>query len=242
MKIDNLLIKQQLSNISQHPTSHRNTSTAIANTGALSHYICPQDPHRKTGTATTPIHVALPSEKIVQSMNEKCELLFNNLPAEAKEAHVIPSITHSSLVSIGKLCDASCIATFDKEKVEVQLHNKTVLKGQRDTTTGLWRFPLSTQETCHNAYQKHKHADLVTYLHAAAGSPAKSIWINAIKQGFFHSWPGLTVELVNKHLPDTTATAKGHLDQTRKNTKQEPQKELETESQTTNQLMNTLHA
>ncbi len=44
-----------------------------------------------------------------------------------------------------------------------------------------------------------------------------STWIKAIQKGFFQSWPGLTSEAVHKHLEASEATAKGHLDQTRKN-------------------------
>ena len=36
------------------------------------------------------------------------------------------------------------------------------------------------------------------------------------KEGFFKSWPGLTAALVQKYLPPSIATSKGHLDQTQK--------------------------
>jgi len=38
-----------------------------------------------------------------------------------------------------------------------------------------------------------------------------------IKHCFFATWPGLAVQNFNKRLPKSTATAKGHLDQQRKN-------------------------
>ena len=39
----------------------------------------------------------------------------------------------------------------------------------------------------------------------------KSTWLKAIKNNQFLTWPGLTTDLVNKHLPMSTATAQGHL-------------------------------
>jgi hypothetical protein len=53
--------------------------------------------------------------------------------------------------------------------------------------------------------------------HAATGSPVPSTWVRAIHAGHYATWPGLTAELVNKHLPPSLATAKGHLDQQRQN-------------------------
>jgi hypothetical protein len=58
---------------------------------------------------------------------------------------------------------------------------------------------------------------LVIFLHAAAGSPTPSTWIPAIKKRFYATWPGLTTQLVSKHLPPSAATIKGHLDQQRQN-------------------------
>ena len=60
-------------------------------------------------------------------------------------------------------------------------------------------------------------ADLVQYLHRAAFSPVVSTWTRAIDAGFFATWPGLTSDLVRKHLPKSLATAKGHLRQDRQN-------------------------
>ena len=59
--------------------------------------------------------------------------------------------------------------------------------------------------------------DLVTYLHRACFSPVTRTWTKAIDAGFFSTWPGLTSDLVRKHLPKSLATAKGHLKQDRKN-------------------------
>eukprot|EP00957_Ditylum_brightwellii_P049819 3777019-Ditylum_brightwellii.AAC.1 len=55
------------------------------------------------------------------------------------------------------------------------------------------------------------------FLHAAAGSPITSTWIDAISKGYYIMWPGLTADNVRKHLPKSIATSQGHLEQKRKN-------------------------
>ena len=67
-----------------------------------------------------------------------------------------------------------------------------------------------------SAYQTKLLPDLVAFLHVAAFSPSTTTWIDAIKKGFFQSWPGLTTEVVRKYLPKSPVTAIGHTDQKRK--------------------------
>jgi hypothetical protein len=81
---------------------------AIADTGASGHYIRPQDPHNKNGTTQTTITVGLPNGDTLQSNDTGCELAIPQLPPDARQAHLLPGLTHSSLVSIGKLCDEGC--------------------------------------------------------------------------------------------------------------------------------------
>ena len=56
-------------------------------------------------------------------------------------------------------------------------------------------------------------ADLVQYLHRAIINPVVSTWTQAIDSGFFSTWPGLTSDLVRKHLLKYLATTKSHLRQ-----------------------------
>jgi hypothetical protein len=60
---------------------------------------------------------------------------------------------------------------------------------------------------------------LVNYLHKEMFSCTKSALVHAIKKGHLTTWPGLTVEAVNKHLKLTPATAMGHMNQRRQNTR-----------------------
>ncbi len=54
-------------------------------------------------------------------------------------------------------------------------------------------------------------------MHAVCGYLVKSTWLKAIKVGNYIGWPILTECNVQKYYPETTKTAKGHLNQTSKN-------------------------
>ena len=65
--------------------------------------------------------------------------------------------------------------------------------------------------------KKQTHTDLARYLHAACLSPVSWTFATAIKKIFFKTWPGLTPELITKHLPPVIATTQGHLHQEHQN-------------------------
>lgn len=77
------------------------------------------------------------------------------------------------------------------------------------------------QQTFHQAnviLTQHKtKQDLAKYHHACCGSHVPSTFIQAVRNGNFLGFPGLDVNLIDRHLPPNLATAKGHLDQERKN-------------------------
>ena len=61
--------------------------------------------------------------------------------------------------------------------------------------------------------------DLVIYYNHACFFSTKSTWIKYIKNNFFTTWPGLTVELLTEYLPNSILTAKGNLCQSYKLTR-----------------------
>jgi hypothetical protein len=73
-------------------------------------------------------------------------------------------------------------------------------------------------EHANNVHEMRNQGDQVAYLHCGACfSPTKSTWLKAINASYFATWPGLTAELLSKHLPKSIATSKGHLQQERQN-------------------------
>jgi hypothetical protein len=164
----------------------------------------------------------------------------NGLRTLADTADSIPSLK-TTLVSNSKLADANYITVFDREEVNIYDAETTqvvptkqaVMTGWRDRITGLWRVPLqqevnnintdTTQLTAAdtNAITEKIAANVydlpstIRYLHAAAGFPTKSTWLQAINAGFYATWPMLTTKNVSKHFPESEETQKGHMKQVR---------------------------
>jgi hypothetical protein len=136
---------------------------------------------------------------------------------------VLPGLATHSLVSIARLCNNGCTVAFDNQQLVVRRDDQDVLLGPRDPQTKLWLLPLrpGTNTTVpSNAPQPaiqlsnfvlrtSSPSGLIQYLHAAC--------FHAIRNNQFTMWPGLTSAAVLKYLPPSMATAKGHLDQARKN-------------------------
>jgi hypothetical protein len=78
---------------------------------------------------------------------------------------------------------------------------------------------ISQQLQVNFAYSRNDSitAGQLVFLHAALFSPVPSTLLHAIKRGHLTTWPGLTINNVNRFLHKSIATVKGHLDQTRKN-------------------------
>jgi hypothetical protein len=80
------------------------------------------------------------------------------------------------------------------------------------------------QEAAANVYSLPSIPQAIKYLHAVAGFPTKDTWVKAIKSGNYGSWPGLTVDAVNKHFPEAIKTQKGHMKKQRQNVRSTKQK------------------
>jgi hypothetical protein len=73
-------------------------------------------------------------------------------------------------------------------------------------------------------------------MHAVCGCPVESTWLKAIKAGNCVGWPMLNERNVQKYYPETIETAKGHLNQTRKNVHSTKAKTAPLETCDTSQL------
>jgi hypothetical protein len=76
----------------------------------------------------------------------------------------------------------------------------------------------------------------IKWMHAVCGYPVKSTWLKTIKAGNYVGWPMLTKQNVQKYYPETIETAKGHLNQTRKNVRSTKAKPTPLETCDTSQL------
>jgi hypothetical protein len=178
----------------------------------------------------------LPNNATVHASQAGLLPLHPSLSDKAATAHVLDGITNSSLISLGQLCDDNCIAVFTKHNMHVYKDKLCVLTGTRNQRDGLWDIPLVSPSSpiaaapspslqsqpptlaAHAIIRKDMtKTALAQYLYGCCGSPVMSTWQRAIKNGNFVTWPGIDSLSLAKHLPKSIASAKGHLDQERKN-------------------------
>ena len=89
-------------------------------------------------------------------------------------------------------------------KKDIQLYNRLPIQYDNPSLSVIIR-------------KKQTHMELAQYLHASCFSPVQSTFVKAIKNKHFKTWPGLTEQLINKHLPTSIATVQGHIHQQRQN-------------------------
>ena len=92
------------------------TYDPMADSGCTGHYL---------DALTTIVHTREPSEiptnvklpiSSTLASTHQANIPINHLSSQAKHAEIFPNL-HSSLISIGQLCDDESIVTFDKHKV-----------------------------------------------------------------------------------------------------------------------------
>ena len=124
---------------------------------------------------------------------------------------------------------------LDRNNLYSFKNEKVILQGNRSRSSGgLWNILITRQnkstlkgpteaastkqtpspQSMNVILQKYKSAqDLEKYPHAACFPSTSKTLINSIKRNYFVSWPGLFADLIQKHLPQSISTLKGHLNQ-----------------------------
>ena len=67
------------------------------------------------------------------------------LPDVLTESHIVPGLSHLSLIGTRKFADAEFKVLFDMNKCRVHYKGALVLTGKRDEATGLWDLPINPQ-------------------------------------------------------------------------------------------------
>ena len=182
-----------------------------------------------------------PNGELMWSTHE-AELPLRNLPAQAKNIHIIPDLKAGTLLSLGQLCDADCTVQLTKTTIKIKRDNTTIYEGPRDNSTGLWKVPIAEQ--ANGAIGVPGIAERVAYSHAALFSPALSTLEHALKNNFIVNFPELTAQQLRKHPPQSIPMVKGHQDHQRKNirsTRLRPNKNSTTEPEEIIQLDQRTH-
>ena len=132
----------------------------------------------------------------------------------ARQIQIFPKIQTASLISLGVLCDYGCTITLDKQVMSIQNNEELITRGTRNKNTGMWEVPLGPKKSknvVNNILAQTSQSELAQYLHAALFIPTTSSLLNAIKQGFLKTWPGLTENLIKNHREKSRNTTMGHL-------------------------------
>ena len=142
----------------------------------------------------------------------------------AQEALVLPGLK-KSLASINKWSEEGYMTIFHPGENGVTVHKPDtltmiyskppVLLGHKPRGSKLWTMQIKCNkhkpERVNNVYNLPSTAQIIRFLHAAAGYPVKDTWIAAINAGNYSTWPGLTAKAVRRHFPESNETQKGHM-------------------------------
>ena len=94
---------------------------AKADTGASKHYFKPTDATvitNVTPTTTSP-EIQLPNNTTISATHIGTLPLSTKLTKQAQQVQILPQLSHTSLLSIGQLCDDNCIALFSKYALKI---------------------------------------------------------------------------------------------------------------------------
>ena len=109
---------------------------ALSDSGASGHFLVEGAPVTRKRVAKNPISIVLPDGSTVQSTHT-CHLDIPWLPDNMTEAHIVPQLAHSSLISTRKFYEAGCKVVFDIDECRVYYNNELVLVGRRDRRSRL---------------------------------------------------------------------------------------------------------
>ena len=134
-----------------------------------------------------------------------------------------------SLHSVADWTNQGCTVTFTATGLTV-LHNASgsiIQRSSKSPAARLWDLsfgqhflepstPPHTSGSCSNVVNHETNSQFVQYVYASFGSPPPSTFKTAVAKGYLRTYSGLTTAIVNKNVPHTPASAKGHLDRNRK--------------------------
>ena len=86
-------------------------------------------------------------------------------------------------------------------------------RSQRGIDKELEKFEIVQSALGLKNAKPQKQSELAEFLHGCCGCPVKSTFITAIQNKHFVTWPGLTSDLIRKHLAPSQITSKGHMNQ-----------------------------
>ena len=142
-------------------------------------------------------------------------------PVISPEAHIFEDeCLNRSLVGLAEYCNNGCTMTFTSTSATLT-HDTTgavISRSLKDADATLWPIdlrPAPPPSIASNVIRNEIHADIVAFGHATFFSPTDSAMANALRRGYLGNFPKLTLHMFTQNKPNSIATAKGHLKQTR---------------------------
>ena len=192
----------------------KNSIESVADTGASGHYFSTNSIHDLNNViplGTKGVTVTLPDGNKIKSTHQGL-LDIKSLPETARVVNIFPDI-HSSLLSIGQLCDADCKVNFDKNSVNICKDDKIILTGTRNMSNKLWNINISSNN-CNSLIRETNllttNEKIVNFYHACLGSPTEQQYYNAVLKGWVE-FPGLTANMIPKYLSKSRFITRGHM-------------------------------
>ena len=115
---------------------------AISDSGATGHFLVEGAPVTNLQVADNAISITIPNGKSMTS-TYTCNLDIPWLTNHVTEAHIVPGLAHSSLISTRKFCEAGYKVIFDTNEYKVYYKGKLVLARGKDNNTALWKLPIN---------------------------------------------------------------------------------------------------
>jgi hypothetical protein len=162
-----------------------------------------------------PLHVRFPDGQTAKSIGiTTVALPSTDIPLPA---HIFTdSALRQSLFGIADITNLDYDATFRKDGLYLYRGTELVHHTPKSPDDTSWTLPLQRPLAHANAVLSlPSDKKFVHFSHASFGSPAISTLLRALRKGYLSTLPRLTSALLCKHMPNTEATAMGHLDRKR---------------------------
>ena len=115
---------------------------AISDSGAAAYFLVEGAPIINMREAENPITIKLPDVSLIYSTHIG-NLDIPWMPDSMIVAHIVPGLSHSSLISTKVFCDAGCKVMFDEWEWKVYYKGELMLIGGHGRETGMWKFPIN---------------------------------------------------------------------------------------------------
>lgn len=187
--------------------------------------------------AEEPFTIKLPDGTLIYSTHiGKLDIPW--MPNNMTVAHIVPGLSHSSLISTKAFCDAGCKVTFDEWECRVHYKGELMLTGGRGKKTGMWKLPINPtsrdntllsldlplqgprrqQHTANSLYMLSYRQQQLKYMRRAFFSLPTQTLIAAANNDQLKGIPLLNnTKMIRKYLTPSPATSKGRLTKQRSN-------------------------